>query len=1298
MRATSFGLFTVRLFTLLLICAGACTSSAWAGEKPAASPAKADAKAGAPLVLAPVDLSKGKHLFTVAQVHLDTNFNWTFQETIRLSLPDTLHRNFELIEKYPHYIFNFEGAFRYGLIKEYYPQDYAKLKKYVAQGRWAPCGAHVDAMDVNIPAPESLIRQFLYGNHFYRREFGKSCNEVLLPDCFGFPYSLPTIEAHCGLKGFSTQKLGWTGFCPFEFGRWQGVDGSEIAGALNAGSYGHYYEKDPSADRDMIAIADSLGAPSGVYLAYHYYGAGDFGGTPTDKSVEVIEKATLHPSGPLTVHSATADQAFLSLTPAQFAKLPKYTGELLLAIHSTGGYTILSQFKRWNRRNEQLADAAERASVAADWLGGALYPKEQINEAWWRLLQNQDHNTMSGGSVPEVFPFVWNDQAVVMNQFADTLGTGVGAVARALDTRAEGTAVVVYNPLACARRDVVDAVVRFPGAAPKAVRVLGPDGKPVPAQLGPATAEGQHVLFAAELPSVGYAVYDVQPAAAPMEAGELKVSPTLLENARYRVRIDAKGDITGITDKLAGRELLSAPIRLQMLDDNAMPQFRPWRIMIEDIGKPPRAALGDDPGVQVRVAEQGPARVAVEIVRTTGHKSTAIQTVRLASGGQTVEAETRLAWNDRNTLLKAAFPLAVANPEATYDLGIGTIRRGNNNPDKYEVPAQQWADITAPDGRYGVSILSDSRLGWDKPADGQLRLTLLHAPPAGYFPHQSTLDFGMHRLAYAIAGHAGDWQKGGSPWLAARLNQPLRAFQAPSHPGKLGRSWSLLSVDSPQVMVKAVKQAEDNNKEVIVRVQELAGRPASGVKLAWATPIASAREVNGQEEPLGPATLKDGALVFDLKPYQPRAFALKLGTPPKRLKAASGRPVPLPFDADIFSRDGEKGGGDLDGQGTTLSGNQLPARLVSGGIPFALGGTDPGRKNALVCRGQRIELPQHIKLPWERPSRAYVLACAVGGDRAATFQVDGKPVTVTVCDAFENLGAWEIRDGRSYLKETPLAWIGTHRNLRDGTADPYRFGYLHRCAVALPKGAKVLTLPGDEHLRLAALTVADDPEHDTIPAGTLMDPPLSPEEFARPGLTYALRAPENPAGAIPGLTMDGYTFEQEFKLWWMWGAFADGSAAAKAKGTMYWALQILDAAKKDLEKNGAKAIPAREVASPGAAQAPRPEKYALRLTGYLTLPKDGIYRFALRGGDSSQLFIGDYMVVDNDMLVDNEGWPRRMKEQGRDEIPLKAGTHAVTLFCAQPKGEPGLEVLWQLPGADGSFEPIPAAAWTHLKR
>lgn len=98
-------------------------------------------------------------------------------------------------------------------------------------------------------------------------------------------------------------------------------------------------------------------------------------------------------------------------------------------------------------------------------------------------------------------------------------------------------------------------------------------------------------------------------------------------------------------------------------------------------------------------------------------------------------------WQSSNALLKAEFPLSVSNPEAVYDLGVGSVARGNNTATAYEVYAQQWADLTDADGSYGVSVLNDSKYGWDKPADNTLRLTLLHTPATkGGYAYQNKQD------------------------------------------------------------------------------------------------------------------------------------------------------------------------------------------------------------------------------------------------------------------------------------------------------------------------------------------------------------------------------------------------------------------------------------------------------------------------------------------------------------------------------------------------------------------------------
>jgi alpha-mannosidase len=175
-----------------------------------------------------------------------------------------------------------------------------------------------------------------------------------------------------------------------------------------------------------------------------------------------------------------------------------------------------------------------------------------------------------------------------------------------------------------------------------------------------------------------------------------------------------------------------------------------------------------------RIVERGPARVVLEITRAK-ENSTYTRLIQLYCGGaeDRIDIVNKINWQTPNTLLKATFPLSVSNEKATYDLGLGTIQRGSNTDQMYEVPAQQWADITASDGSYGVAILNNCKYGWDKPSGNTLRLTLIHSPQEELGYRGDTGDH--HVFTYSIAGHAKGWREGNVVWHAAA--QSVHAIQ-----------------------------------------------------------------------------------------------------------------------------------------------------------------------------------------------------------------------------------------------------------------------------------------------------------------------------------------------------------------------------------------------------------------------------------------------------------------------------------------------------------------------------------------
>ena len=179
-------------------------------------------------------MNNEKRIYTIGTAHLDTVWNWDFEHVISVCIPKTLDDNFRLFELYPDYKFNFEGSYRYELMEEYYPEKFEQLKQYVADGRWNVCGSCYENGDVNIPSPESLFRNILYGNGYFQKKFGVKSNDIYLPDCFGFGWALPAVAEHANLKGFSTQKLTWGSAygVPFDIGLWYGSNGKSIFASL----------------------------------------------------------------------------------------------------------------------------------------------------------------------------------------------------------------------------------------------------------------------------------------------------------------------------------------------------------------------------------------------------------------------------------------------------------------------------------------------------------------------------------------------------------------------------------------------------------------------------------------------------------------------------------------------------------------------------------------------------------------------------------------------------------------------------------------------------------------------------------------------------------------------------------------------------------------------------------------------------------------------------------------------------------------------------------------------------------
>jgi alpha-mannosidase len=338
----------------------------------------------------------------------------------------------------------------------------------------------------------------------------------------------------------------------------------------------------------------------------------------------------------------------------------------------------------------------------------------------------------------------------------------------------------------------------------------------------------------------------------------------------------------------------------------------------------------------------------------------------------------------------------------------------------------------------------------------------------------------------------------------------------------MGRSFSLLKVSNPRIRVLAVKKAELSD-EVVVRLVEMDGKPEPDVHLTFAAPIVNAREINGQEQPVGPATVTDGALVTSFGGYQPRTFALHLAAAATRSEGIQSAPVTLHYDLAGATDDGDKSTAGFNGKGDSLPAEMLPAQLTFNDVQFQLAAAKTGVPNAVVAKGQAIALPSgHY-------NRVYVLAASTDGDQKAIFEVGSKQTELNIEDWGGFIGQWDDRvwDSSSdpvhakygemtglkpgFIKRADLAWYCSHHHDASGKNVSYAYSYLFGYGIDLPEGTKSIRLPKNDKIRILAISVAEEnpelkptaPLYDVLPAPGAGDPTHTAQLSLSPHLEHS---------------------------------------------------------------------------------------------------------------------------------------------------------------------------------------------------
>lgn len=756
------------------------------------------------LTLLAVELNKtgGTPSLTISAVghaHIDLAWLWPLRETIRKG-GRTFATALAMMDRYPDYVFGASQPQLYQWVKDQYPTLYERIKARIAEGRWEVQGGMWVEPDVNISGGEALVRQLLYGKRFFQQEFGITVRMLWLPDVFGYSGALPQLMKKAGLDYFMTTKLGWNKFnaMPHHTFIWQGIDGSRVLAHLppeqtyNSSAAPHAVIKAEQDYQDKYVSDNAL----------LVFGIGDGGGGPGEEHLENLSRIkNLEGLSPVVQEPAEVFFQHLEQNSAQY---PTWVGELYFEFHQ-GTLTTQARNKRYNRKLEialrELEWTAVLAMNAAGHYADYAYPAE-LEAIWKEMLLYQFHDILPGSSIKRVYDESLARYQALMEQTYALLEEATTRFLRAVDTSAFQNPVVVFNSLSWSRTEWIHVDDRW---------------------------------LQATVPAMGYATFEGN--ANTPYSSDLRATADCLENDRLIVRFKVDGSIASVFDKIQRREVINPETpanRLAVYDDDG----DAWDFPFDYAERLPgyfeltdaQPMIEGMQAVLQQTYEFGQSRLTQQIVLTQG--STRLDFV------------TQVDWRENAKMLRTGFPLTVRSNEVTCDIQFGTIKRPTHTNTSWdlariEISAHKWVDLSEAD--YGVALLNDCKYGYHV-EESLLDLNLLRSP---HFPDDKA-DRAVHQFTYALYPHTGNFRQGRVVQAGYELNIPLRVTTCDVHAGSLPPCDSTLQLDVANVIVEAVKKAEDSDA-AIIRLYETDGASAH-TRLSFNTDLTRVELVNLVEE------------------------------------------------------------------------------------------------------------------------------------------------------------------------------------------------------------------------------------------------------------------------------------------------------------------------------------------------------------------------------------------------------------------------------------------------------------------
>jgi alpha-mannosidase len=800
----------------------------------------------------------------VGHAHIDLQWLWSWDETVNQIIPQTFGQAIRFMQEFPDFTFTQSSAALYLATEQHHPELFKQIQEYAASGRWEPVGGRWCEGDMNMISPESHARHFLYAQRYFQDRFGHICTVGWEPDTFGHPWTMPQILSKAGIDSYYFCRAGKN--VPLFW--WEAPDGSRVLAFEEPPTGGWYI--DVVSDEQVRELADFV-ATTGASDHLMVYGVGNHGGGPTRENIEAAIAMRERQPWP-NVKFSTASEFFRRLhEQADSLDIPTIRDELNSVFE--GCYTTHSRIKRYNRDSEALLESAEVfAALAA--LTGPAYPREAFASLWRDVLWNHHHDTLPGSFIHASSLYSAKMYDALRARGTDLLRRAQAALAARIDLASSEPGVIVFNPLAWSRSEIVEAAVTLP-VTTRLTTLYDEEGD-LPLQILERKLDGENVTLrfcfvARGVPGCGFKVFRNR---GPASRTAAPITEQTVDEV-YPVPTAQADPAQAVFGHLA-------PC-FQILHEEPH-GMSAWTIGAYGATTELRAPLS------IRTVESGPLRQRFRTVYRFD-QSTITQDIIHCPDSARVDYETTVDWQqlgnktDGGPMLKVGFATNLDADTATYDIPFGDITRTN---DGHENVALKWCALSGrvinTSTEQTIAVLNDCKHAYDV-KDGVIRLTLLRSP---YAP-DPTPDIGVHQMRYAVLPTDGPLDKAALTRAAWEFNKPLQvrvhegtddassASSSGVQTTSLPPAWSGCQAEPANIIVTCLKRAERND-DFIIRAYECAGRATSAtISLGFDAKGAVENDLLEREtDDAPPVTLSGRLLRAPFKPYEIRTIRLRM--------------------------------------------------------------------------------------------------------------------------------------------------------------------------------------------------------------------------------------------------------------------------------------------------------------------------------------------------------------------------------------------------------------------------------------